>query len=99
MGWKSTEYITREEAIQKIRDALEDCSNETLAETVEAVLGGCDHGYNYMVSGSKRNEAAERLAGELVQVLLVGAVAVVVQNGIINIGIADCLLDYSSIHN
>lgn len=38
MGVKSTHYVTRDRAIEIIRGRLEDCSDETIAQILEAAL-------------------------------------------------------------
>lgn len=57
MGWKSTETLTRAEAIRAIEEEalnLERLSDQTLAEVLEAIRGGELHGSNYtIVDGPK----------------------------------------------
>jgi hypothetical protein len=50
MGWKSTIDVTREEALAMIREVdLEELDDALLAEILEAVLGGENHGHNYRI--------------------------------------------------
>jgi len=52
MGWKSTIALTRSQCIDQILEAINNISSmkdEQLAEVLEEVLGGEDHGYNYMI--------------------------------------------------
>lgn len=50
MGWKSTVDLTRDEALQIIANAdLEALDDETLAELVELISGGENHGNNYRI--------------------------------------------------
>ncbi len=52
MGHKSTIDITKEEALSIIENIdLEELDNETLADVLEAVLGGESHGHNYRIIG------------------------------------------------
>lgn len=56
MGWKSTVTISREEALNIIANAnFDEMSNEDLAVIVEAVQGGENHGYNYIVYGDSHD--------------------------------------------
>lgn len=54
MGWKSTVDITREEALRIIYDRLEECDDEAISEILEEVLGGENHGHNYMIVKQER---------------------------------------------
>ena len=52
MGHKSTLHISRHECLEQIKETLGDSdniANETLAEMFEAMLGGEEHGHNYVV--------------------------------------------------
>lgn len=52
MGWKSTIDLTRQEAediIQAYADDLASCSDEHLADAIEQLRGGEEHGHNYRI--------------------------------------------------
>jgi hypothetical protein len=49
MGWKSTITVTREEALSLIYSRLEEASDKNLADALEAVMGGDEHGNNYAI--------------------------------------------------
>ena len=52
MGWKSTIDLTRKEAEEILLAYLEDLSsvsNDDLAEAIEAIKGGENHGHNYRI--------------------------------------------------
>jgi len=52
MGWKSTIDLTRKEAEDILRVYLENlsqCTDEELAEAIEALRGGENHGANYRI--------------------------------------------------
>jgi hypothetical protein len=50
MGWKSTITLSRQEALGILASiSFDDLTNERLAQIVEEVMGGDDHGHNYMV--------------------------------------------------
>lgn len=54
MGWKSTIDVSRQEAVRMIGDVdLEELDDELLADILEAVMGGEDHGYNYRIIGDE----------------------------------------------
>ena len=51
MGWKSTIDLTREVALSIVSSELnyENISDDDLAELVELVRGGENHGHNYRI--------------------------------------------------
>lgn len=54
MGWKSTIDVSRQEAVRMIGDVdLEELDDELLADILEAVMGGEDHGHNYRIIGDE----------------------------------------------
>lgn len=54
MGWKSTIDVSRQEAVRMIGDVdLEELDDELLADILEAVMGGEDHGHNYRIIGNE----------------------------------------------
>ena len=50
MGWKSTIDLTRQEALDIIGGTVFDAlSDDALADLVEEIRGGVDHGHNYRI--------------------------------------------------
>lgn len=52
MGWKSTIDVTRQEALDALKnylDHLEQMGDDALAEALEVMRGGEDHGHNYRI--------------------------------------------------
>jgi len=52
MGWKSTIDITRADAIELIKsmtESVDKFTDEQLANLVEELMGGEEHGHNYRI--------------------------------------------------
>ena len=50
MGWKTTLYITREDALKELRKAIDLLTDEELADTLESAVGD-RKGYNFRIVG------------------------------------------------
>ena len=64
MGWKSTICLTREQtegAVQRALDlGLSILSDEQLADLLELLRGGDDHGHNYSVVPEGQEDGRDR---------------------------------------